>query len=71
MQSIVDLTGTVVRADKKVALFSGAEWATVGAGETVDHLVEQMPPTPTWGWNFITVPIATRTAGDIFRILGT
>ena len=57
-------------ANKRVAVFSGSEWTSVGSEQMGDHLVEQMPPTSTWGWDFITVPIATRTAGDIFRVLG-
>ena len=70
IRSSTDLTGTVVSANKPVAVFSGSEWTSVGADKMGDHLVEQMPPTPTWGWDFITVPIATRRAGDIFRVLG-
>ena len=34
-----------------------------------DHLIEQMPPTNTWGSRFATVPLATRTGGDTLRIL--
>ena len=43
----------------------------MGVEEMGDHLVEQMPPVTTWGGEFVTVPIATKLAGDIFRILGT
>ncbi|KAI0237404.1 hypothetical protein LSAT2_012090 [Lamellibrachia satsuma] len=64
-----DLTGTKILTNKPVAVFSGSEWTSVGYQQMGDHLVEQMPPTSTWGWDFITVPIATRTAGDIFRVL--
>ena len=34
-----------------------------------DHLVEQLPPIETWGKQFATSPLATRTRGDTFRIL--
>ncbi len=35
-----------------------------------DHLVEQLPPTNTWGREFVTVPLATDSMrGDRFRFL--
>ena len=36
-----------------------------------DHLVEQIPPIATLGQQFVTVPLATRTAGDIFRAIAS
>jgi uncharacterized protein (TIGR03382 family) len=33
--------------------------------------VEQLPPASTWGSAFVTEPLATRTAGDTFRILAS
>ena len=65
-----DLTGTVVTSDKPVAVFSGVQCANVPEGVTYcDHLVEQMVPVETWGKSFVTSPLATRTGGDIFRVL--
>jgi hypothetical protein len=34
-----------------------------------DHLVEQLPPVNQWGRQFVTMPLATRSGGDTFRIL--
>jgi len=34
-----------------------------------DHLVEQLPPTSSWGSEALTVPLATRDFGDTFVIL--
>jgi hypothetical protein len=34
-----------------------------------DHIVEQLTPPTTWGQSFVTMPLATRLNGDIFRIL--
>jgi len=65
-----DLTGTKIKSDKPLAVFSGSEWTSVGYKQMGDHLVEQMPPTSTWGKLFITASIATRKAGDAFRVLG-
>ncbi|CAH1272771.1 SELP [Branchiostoma lanceolatum] len=66
-----DLTGTRVTSNKPVTLMSGVRCAYVPAGVVgnMDHLVEQIPPVDTWGKRFVTVPLADRTGGDIFRIV--
>ncbi|XP_066295771.1 IgGFc-binding protein-like [Branchiostoma lanceolatum] len=63
-----DLTGTRVTSNKPVTLMSGVQCARVPTGNC-DHLVEQIPPVDTWGKRFVTVPLADRTGGDIFRIV--
>lgn len=65
-----DLTGSVITSSKPVSVFSGHQCAIVPRKSLAcDHLVEQIPPTNTWGTRFVTTPLATRTGGDIFRIL--
>ena len=65
-----ELTGTVITSDTPVAVFSGHDCGVVPANSSAcDHLVEQLPPTDTWGQAFVTVPLATRQNGDTFRIL--
>ena len=57
-------------SDKPVAVFAGNQCAQVPIGTAFcDHLVEQIPSTATWGTSFLTVPLATRLAGDIFRVV--
>ncbi len=64
-----DLSGSIVTANKPVAVFGGHECANIPAGFTFcDHIVEEMTPTATWGKSFVTEPLATRT-GDTFRFL--
>lgn len=64
-----DLSGTTIMSDKPVAVFGGHQCANVPVGVlSCDHLVEQIPPTSTWGKKFLTVSLETRTAGDIFRV---
>ena len=65
-----DLTGSFIHADKPIAFFSGHQCAFVpqNAG-TCDWLVEQIPPVDTWGSHFVTMPLAGRTGGDLFRFL--
>ncbi len=68
-----DLTGTIVTSDKPVGVFGGHQCANVPNGATLacDHVVEEMPPTDTWGKSFVTMPLATRTGGDTFRVLAS
>ncbi|MEO1496632.1 MAG: RHS repeat-associated core domain-containing protein [Planctomycetota bacterium] len=65
-----DLTGTVITSSAAVAVFSGHRCGNVPTDVTFcDHLVEQLPPTSTWGQAFVTAPLATRQMGDTFRVL--
>lgn len=65
-----DLTGTRIVADRPVAAFGGHLCANVPLNVPFcDHLVEQLTPVETWGRRFATMPLATRTGGDTFRIL--
>jgi hypothetical protein len=66
-----DLSGTIITADKGVAVFGGHECANIPDGNTVacDHVVEELPPTQTWGKSFVTMPLASRDNGDTFRFL--
>jgi hypothetical protein len=65
-----DLTGTLIVSDKPIAVFSGHLCADVPTNQQAcDHLIEQLPSTDTWGSSFMTVSLATRTKGDIIRVL--
>ena len=66
-----DLTGTVITSTAPIAVFGAVQCVNIPNGGTFacDHIVEQMPPTSTWGKNFATVPLATRLNGDTFRFL--
>lgn len=77
VQSSVDLTGSKILAYsndsstcKKVAVFSGSTWNSLGCSGagSGDNLYEQMYPVNTWGKNFITSPLKSRS-GDIFRVM--
>lgn len=72
-ESGADLSGTIVTSDKPVAVFGGHQCANIPDVNTFacDHVVEQIPPPATWGKSFVTVPLATRTGGDTFRILAS
>lgn len=66
-----DLTGTMVQATQRVAVFSGALHTNVGTGTNVDALVEQMPPVQAMGKTFVVVPTPYRTVGDQLKIIST
>lgn len=64
-----DLTGTVLRSSKPLAVFSGHECANVPRDyDTCDHIVEQLPPGLTFGSTFFIVPFAGRASGDMIRV---
>lgn len=68
-QSSGDLTGSFIKADKKIALFGGNSWTQVPSNCTFrDNLLEQMYPLETWGKKFVTIP-NQHMSYDVFRIL--
>lgn len=72
-----DLTGSRVRvigdnADecKKIAVFGGNKWTSVGnCGEANDHLFQQAYPVNTWGTSFVHVALSGRTSGELVKVL--
>lgn len=68
-----DLSGTIVTSDKPVAVFGGHGCANIPSGAYVacDHVVEELPPTETWGKSFVTMPLATRIGGDTWRMIAS
>jgi hypothetical protein len=68
-----DLSGTIVTADKPIAVFGSHQCANIPNGQVVacDHIVEQLTPPVTWGKSFATMPLATRRNGDTFRFLAS
>jgi hypothetical protein len=77
MSGNLDLSGSVVIADKRVAVFSGHEEAVVSGfttdpntGEAVDcccaeHLEEQLFPVSTWSTSYICVKARPRGGWDM------
>ena len=66
-----DLSGTRIVSDKPLSFFTGHECGIIPSDKTAcDHLVEQVPPTETWGFKFFLVPLSTRS-GDGYRILAS
>ncbi|XP_019616865.1 PREDICTED: IgGFc-binding protein-like [Branchiostoma belcheri] len=74
VQTAEDLTGSKITATHPVAVLSGNVFAIcrpmderqTGSG---DFIVEMIPPVDTWGKEFVTVPLAMHTGGDLFRVV--
>lgn len=71
IQTMADITGTKITSSQPIVVYSGNRRTNVGAGRSMDHLVQQMMPIITWGKRFITLPIPTRTTGDFFRFIAS
>ncbi|MCS7176199.1 MAG: choice-of-anchor D domain-containing protein [Candidatus Kapabacteria bacterium] len=68
-----DMTGTFIRSSKPIGVLSGHVRVSLPFNlptevDTKDHLVEMLPPIPTLGRRYITVPFAVGT-GDWFRAI--
>ena len=69
IESIDDLTGTIIESDKPISVFTGHECGLVPSALTAcDHLVEQVPPHVTWGTVFLTAPLGLRQSGEHYRV---
>lgn len=64
-----DLSGSVVTSNKKISFFSGHQCAYVPDGVMAcNHLVEQMPPVPSWGRSFYMGILKGRSVSS-YRVL--
>ncbi|MFZ1322893.1 MAG: IgGFc-binding protein, partial [Ignavibacteria bacterium] len=67
-----DLTGTTITSDQPIGVMGSNLCANIPTGYGYcDHICEMLPPNSTFGQNFVTVPLASRTNGDTWRILAS
>ena len=65
-----DLTGSSIKSDKPLTVASGHECSNVPVNIfACQHTIVQIPPTITWGKNFLLSPYQERTAGQYYRII--
>ena len=66
-----DLTGSVIKANKPVAVVAGTALSNVGnLGSGADGLLEQLPPVESYGRNFVLTPFLNRPqVGYVYRII--
>ena len=63
-ETTANLTGALVSSNKPVALFAGTNCANLPGSAACDHLVEQLPPTQSFGQNFIVLPSGETDLGS-------
>lgn len=67
--SSCDLTGSYIKANKKISVFSGHQCSYVPSKVIAcNHLVEQLPPIPAWGKHFYLGELKPRSQYT-FRVL--
>lgn len=68
-----DLTGSTIVSNKPLTVISGHECAFVPIGTyDCEHIAVQIPPTATWGTEFIITPFAGRTSSENrFRVVSS
>ena len=68
-QDFHDLSGTRIQSLKPIAVFSGNALTTIGARNSVDMTVEQLPKVDIWGKSFVIVPTPNRRSGDSIKFV--
>ncbi|MBK8981922.1 MAG: T9SS type A sorting domain-containing protein [Ignavibacteria bacterium] len=70
--STADLTGTTITSTQPIGVMGSAFCTNIPSGSAFcDHICEMIPPSNTWGKNFVTVPLKSRINGDTWRIMAT
>ena len=68
--SLIDLTGTHIVSNKPLTVISGHECGQVPLGiDSCDHMTQQIPPTVTWGKQFLLVPFEHRQSGQYTKLV--
>ena len=63
-----DFTGFRATSNQPIGFMTGHECAEIQLGEdTCDHIIEQIPPSYTWGYNFFVAPFEEKT-GYVFKV---
>ena len=67
-----DLTGTIIEADKPIAMTNGNRCTNVPPNITFcDHIFEVAQPVQTWGNGALVAPLPNRTNGSVYRIIAS
>ena len=68
--SLIDLTGTQIVSNKPLTVISGHECGQVPLGvDYCEHMTQQIPPTITWGKQFLLVPFEHRQSGQYTKLV--
>ena len=67
---LIDLTGTQIVSNKPLTVISGHECGQVPLGiNYCEHMTQQIPPTITWGKQFLLVPFEHRQSGQYTKLV--
>ena len=67
---LIDLTGTHIVSNKPLTVISGHECGQVPIGvDYCEHMTQQIPPTVTWGKQFLLVPFEHRQSGQYTKLV--
>lgn len=67
-----DLTGSLVVSNRPISFTSGHECGTIpNTLLYCDQMVDQIPPTSTWGKTFIVAALASRSSNDNIKIVAS
>ena len=70
IKSSADLTGTRIVSDRPLSVLSGHECGNVPSNlESCDHVGVNVPPTTTWGREFMLLPFLGKPSGQRYKIL--
>ena len=68
----VNLTGSKIVSNKPLTVVSGHECGNVPSTQDYcDHLAVSIPPTSTWGQEFLLVPFGGRNVGQCYKIVSS
>ena len=68
----LDFSGTTITSNKPIGVMGAVRCANIPPGVSYcDHICEMLPPTTTFGRKFATVPLASRSNGDTWRMLAS
>ena len=67
-----DTTGTRITASKPVSFFSSNRCTYIPSNVfACDYITEQLPPTSTWGREFLVASLNGRSSSELYRIIGS
>jgi hypothetical protein len=68
----LDFSGTRIQSNQAIVVYGGSMASDIPVTDTAaDMLVEEIFPVNLWGQNYLSVPLATRSGGDTFRVLAS
>ena len=69
LESNKDLSGSKIVSNQPLSVITGHECGNIPYSEGYcDHMVQQIPPTVTWGKSYMSLPFAKRSTGAVFKI---